>query len=358
MSLKRVLIFLLILTCAFSLCSCSGRNMKRVSVLYSSYKDDYINSVRSNLDREFADDNNINFQNYSADWDGTVQLSQVQEAIDNGTDILIVNSADISSDGSAKDIAELAKEASIPLIFFNRPVDREVVESHSKCVLISIDYEVAGRMQGDMIGQYLLDNYDLTDLNKDGKISYVMYMGEKDNIDAQKRAKYCIESTDAILAKDGKPAIEHYDSSYEDGYVSDSSGMWSSDFGMEHMTEVLANHSEAVGNMPELVIAGNDAMALGAIEALKKQGYNTGKGNRTIPVFGIDATTSAQNSIYAGIMTGTVYQDSGEMADVIVTVMENLLSGKERFDDIKSSLIEDNWKINIPLREYRGRKNM
>ncbi|MBQ8587945.1 MAG: substrate-binding domain-containing protein [Clostridia bacterium] len=346
------------MTCTFSLCSCSDRGKKTVSVLYSSYKDDYINSVRSNLDRAFADDNNINFQNYSADWDGTVQLSQVQEAIDSGTDILIVNSADVSSGGNSKDITELAKDANIPIIFFNRPVEREVVAGYSKCVLISIDYEAAGRMQGDMVGQYLLDNYELVDLNNDGKISYVMYIGEEDSIDAQNRAKYCIESTDMILAKEGKPAIEYYDAASAKGYAADSTGKWSSDFGREHMAEVLANHSETIGNMPEVVIAGNDAMALGAIEALKKHGYNTGKGNKSIPVFGIDATTSAQNSIYAGIMTGTVYQDSGEMADVIMTVMSNLLTGKERFDNIKSSVIEDNWKINIPLKEYRGRKNM
>ncbi len=354
---KRVLITL-ILTCVFSLCSCSERGKKNVSILYSSYKDDYINSVRSQLDRAFADDNNINFQNYSADWDGTVQLSQVQEAIDSGTDILIVNSADVSSEGTSKDIAELAKETNIPLIFFNRPVERNVVQNYSKCVLISIDYEEAGRIQGEMVGKYLLDNYELLDLNDDGKISYVMYIGEAGSTDAQSRAKYCIESVDMLLAKEGKPAIEYYDASASIGYAVDGSGKWSSDFGKEHMAGILENHTETIGNMPELVIGGNDAMALGAVEALKEHGYNTGKGNKTIPVFGIDATVSAQNSIYAGIMTGTVYQDAEKMADTIMTVMGNLLSGNERFDNIQSEVIEDNWKINIPLKEYRGRKNM
>ena len=34
---------------------------------------------------------------------------------------------------------------------------------------------MAGHMQGEMIGKYLVDNYDKADLNGDGKISYVIF---------------------------------------------------------------------------------------------------------------------------------------------------------------------------------------
>ena len=43
-------------------------------------------------------------------------------------------------------------------------------------------------MQGDMIGDYLLANYDAYDLNGDGVISYVMFKGQEDNQEAIARA--------------------------------------------------------------------------------------------------------------------------------------------------------------------------
>ena len=43
--------------------------------------------------------------------------------------------------------------------------------------------EQAGHMQGQMIGEYLVNNYDKLDLNGDGKISYVMFKGQEGNMD-------------------------------------------------------------------------------------------------------------------------------------------------------------------------------
>lgn len=45
-----------------------------------------------------------------------------------------------------------------------------------------------------MVGDYLVKNFDQVDLNKDGKISYVMFMGEQGNNEAIYRTKYSVES--------------------------------------------------------------------------------------------------------------------------------------------------------------------
>ena len=39
-------------------------------------------------------------------------------------------------------------------------------------------------MQGEMIGEYLVENYDTVDLNGDGQISYVMFKGQEGNAEA------------------------------------------------------------------------------------------------------------------------------------------------------------------------------
>ncbi len=48
-----------------------------------------------------------------------------------------------------------------------------MVNSYENCAFVGTDAAEAGHMQGEMIGNYLLENYDAVDLNGDGTISYV-----------------------------------------------------------------------------------------------------------------------------------------------------------------------------------------
>ena len=48
-------------------------------------------------------------------------------------------------------------------------------------------------MQGKMIGDYVVANFDKIDLNKDGKISYAMMKGEEGNVEAEYRTQYGVE---------------------------------------------------------------------------------------------------------------------------------------------------------------------
>ena len=59
-------------------------------------------------------------------------------------------------------------------------------------------------MQGEMIGDYLVENYETVDLNGDGKISYVMFKGQEANAEAEYRTQYAVEDADKILADAGK----------------------------------------------------------------------------------------------------------------------------------------------------------
>ena len=57
------------------------------------------------------------------------------------------------------------------------------------------------------------------------------------------------------------------------------------------------------------MLANNDNMALGAIEALKANGY-FGDGGKYMPVVGVDATAPALESHRAGELLGTVLNDA------------------------------------------------
>ena len=103
----------------------------------------------------------------------------VDTAIAKGTSLLVVNLVDSGSDDAAKNIISKAEAAGIPVVFFNRSVSEEAVSGYDKAVFVGTDYEMAGHMQGQMIGEYLVENYDAVDLNGDGVISYVMFKGQE-----------------------------------------------------------------------------------------------------------------------------------------------------------------------------------
>ena len=323
-----------------------------IAVFYYTYSDTYISSVRSEMDKELKDAG-LKYQNYDANGNQTTQTEQVQTAIAKGSSVLAVNIVDTGSDDAAQNIVNLAKEKNIPVIFFNRSVNESVIKSYDKCLMVGTDYEMAGHMQGEMIGKYLVENYDSVDLNGDGKISYVMFKGQEGNLEAIARTQYGVEDADKILKQSGKPELQFYDEANQNRYLVDQDGTWSSAAATDYMGTILAQYSENSDNMVELVIANNDEMALGAIAALQSAGYNNGSG-KTIPVFGVDATQAAQARIADGTMTGTIKQDAEGMADTLVDVIDNFIEGDSAFDGIDEENIVDNWRINIPYEKYVG----
>ena len=323
-----------------------------IAVFYYTYSDTYISSVRSEMDKELKDAG-LKFQNYDANGNQTTQTEQVQTAIAKGSAVLAVNIVDTGSDDAAQNIVNLAKEKNIPVIFFNRSVNESVIRSYDKCLMVGTDYEMAGHMQGEMIGRYLVENYDKVDLNGDGKISYVMFKGQEGNLEAIARTQYGVEDADKILKQAGKPQLQFYDEANQNRYLVDQDGTWSSAAATDYMGTILAQYSENANNMVELVIANNDEMALGAIAALQSAGYNNGSG-KTIPVFGVDATQAAQARIADGTMTGTIKQDAEGMADALVDVIDNFIEGDNAFDGIDEENVVDNWRINIPYEKYTG----
>lgn len=326
-----------------------------VGVFYYSYSDTYISSVRSTMDAKW-DELGITYTDYDGNSTQTTQTEQVSTAITSGANLLVVNIVDTGSDDAAQNIVDQAKEKDIPVIFFNREVSDDVVNSYEKCVFIGTDAAEAGHMQGEMIANFLLegDNYANTDLNGDGEISYVMFKGQEGNNEAIYRTQYSVEDADALLTEAGKSALKFYDDKNSNKYLVDQDGNWSAAAAQNYMTTILSEYSEANGNMIEMVICNNDGMAEGAIAALQTAGYNIGDG-KVIPVFGVDATDAAKSLIANGQMTGTIKQDAEGMANGIVEAAQNGLAGNGLLDGMDSYIIDSEVdKVRIPYQIYLG----
>ena len=363
--MRRILTAVMAITLAIGLTACGSSNSStsggnsenakkgEVSVFYYTYSDTYISSVRSAMDKILTD-GGYKFQNYDANGNQTTQTEQVTTALAKGSKLLIVNVVDTGSNDAAQNIINLAKEQDVPVIFFNRSVDESVVSSYDKCVFVGTDYEMAGHMQGEMIGEYLTENFDKLDLNGDGKISYVVFKGQEGNMEAIARTKFGVEDANTVLKKAGKPELVFYDSSNSNKYLVDQNGQWSSAAATDYMSTILAQYSEANKNMVELVIANNDEMALGAISGLQAAGYNNGSG-KSIPVFGIDATDAAKEAISQGNMVGTIKQDAEGMANAITKIGANFFENKTALDGISSDEVVGNWRVNNPYSTYTGK---
>ena len=300
-----------------------------VGVFYYTFADAYITTVRTALDEKLTAAG-IKYQDYDGNNNQATQLDQINTAITDGANLLIVNIVETSSPDSAQQACDAAKNAGIPIIFFNREVDDAVVSSYENCAFVGTDAPEAGHMQGEMIGDYLLENYDAVDLNGDGTISYVMFKGQEGNAEAEYRTQFAVEDANAILTEAGKPELSFYNAGNADKFLVDQTGAWSAQAATDYMTTILAEYSEANNNMVELVIANNDNMAEGAIAALQAAGYNLGndeEGKPTstvIPVYGVDALDSAVEKIQNGQMTGTVKQDGEGMATTIMALVSNV----------------------------------
>lgn len=340
---------------AFSLKACvNNTENASVHIFYYTYSDTYLSSVRASVGEKLKS-SGISYQEHDAGGSQTTQTEQIQTAITKGAKVIVVNLVNTGSNDAASEVISLAKNADIPVIFFNREVSDELIQSYDKCVFVGTRAEEAGILQGEMIGEYLLENYAAVDLNSDGKISYILFKGEEGNNEAIYRTQLCVERANKLLSENGKAALEFYDAQNPNKYLVDKNGQWSAQSANEYMTTALASYNADKNNMIELVICNNDGMAEGAISALNSAGYNLGDGSVNIPVFGVDATDAAKSLIAKGKMAGTIKQDAEGMADAIIRIVKNassgedLLFGMDEFDIDKEAK-----KIRIPYAKYLG----
>ena len=100
-----------------------------------------------------------------------------------------------------------------PLYSSTARLSDDVVKSYEKCAFVGTDAAEAGRLQGEMIGEYIAENFDKVDLNGDGEISYILFKGEEGNNEAIYRTQYSVEDANRVLEESGKGKLKFYDPS-------------------------------------------------------------------------------------------------------------------------------------------------
>lgn len=263
--------------------------------LYREEMEDYLVSLGFSKD-------NIQIQDGANDQ--ATQSNQIDAFIQDGVDVLIVNPV---TPGSCNVITDKAVDAGIPLVYINREPDAAEEarweENNWDVTYVGADARQSGTMQGEIIADLGLDKVDL---NGNGKIDYIMIEGDPENVDAQYRTEFSIQALT--------------DAGFEVNEVDDQIGMWDQTKG----NELVANSLAQNGNDIEVVFCNNDAMALGALQAIQSAGRTVGE---DIFLVGVDALAEALEDVGAGTLTGTVFNDHFAQAHGAADAAVNYLAG-------------------------------
>ncbi|UUZ69929.1 sugar ABC transporter substrate-binding protein [Polaromonas sp. P2-4] len=222
------------------------------------------------------------------------QLSQIQNFIAQKVDAIIVNPVD--TDVTPK-ITKMVTDAKIPLVYVNRkPVD--LAKLPAGVAFVASDEKVSGTLQTQQVCKLLK-----------GKGDVLVLMGDLSNEAARTRTQ---DIEDVVKTKEcsGLKIVDKRE------------GKWSRTNGQDITTNWLSS-----GVKFDAIIANNDEMALGAINALKA----SKKWTPNSIVAGIDATPDALASMKTGDLKVTVFQNAaGQGAGAIDAALK--LSKKQPVD--------------------------
>ena len=307
--MKKILVFVLLLALAFSTIACAAPaaapaeeakteaatepaaepaaavTTYKVGVSIYKFDDNFMTLYRQELESYFKslETDAVKYDVTIVDGKGDMaeQTNQVDTFLAQGVDVLIIN---LVQSSSAATITDKAKAAGVPVVYINREPSADDMKAWDKICYVGADARQSGTYQGEIIAS--LPNKG--DQNGDGVVSYVMIMGDPENVDAQYRTEFSIKAlTDAGIK------VEE---------LFKQRGDWAQEKGQELAANALAQFGDKI----DVIFCNNDGMALGAYQAIVAAGRTVGK---DIYLVGVDALPECVQMVKDGTMTGTVLND-------------------------------------------------
>lgn len=298
----------------------------KVGVFLMSGDDPYVYSIGEAL-KEIQNKNvgKVQYDIHYAQMDQNLQNKQVEELFqEKKVDLIFVNLVD---EGEAKHAIDMVKERNMPIVFFGG-VDKKSIESYNKAYWVGMSPSEGGMAQGEVVINLWNNKKESIDKNKDNILQYAMLTGPVANTYAIARTEYSIKTINKANIKTQELALRV--------------GDWSEEKAKEATKALLLKF----GGTIEMIIANNDAMAIGAIKALQENQYNIEGKEMKIEVVGFDGIEKAIDLIKKGVMSGTVIQDPYDYAEAFYTIGMNLVNKRNpiegteyKFEDSSSSIV-------------------
>ena len=243
-------------------------------------------------------------------------LQFVETARNDGQKVIVVNPVDAAAD-ACQQIVEAAGDMKV--VFVNRPPDDTDAVLNENVVYVGSDEMTSGYFQGQALSEYFQDQ---------GKteIKYILIQGTLGQVATTNRTISLLQAFEdnGIKAEEATAPL-----------VAD----WDRATAQDMITPLLTtiDYDCIVGNC--------DALALGAIEAMKSQGIDPS----SIPVVGIDATTDGRQAIHDGSLYMTVFQNAKGQGYGSLMAAANLVKGNGINEGTSWDLDETGHIIWIPF---------
>ena len=248
-----------------------------VGVTMAAFDDNFLTVLRNGMGDYAKTLDGVELQVEDAQNDVSKQMSQIQNFIASGVDAIIVNAVDTDSTAP---MSKLAEDASIPLVYVNRqPINLDTLPA--KQAFVASNEVDSGTLETKEICRLL------TAAGKK-EASIVVMMGELSNQAARQRT----QDVHDVIATPECSFIK---------IAEEQTANWSRQQGADLMANWLS-----AGIKFDAVVANNDEMAIGAIQALKAAGIST----KDVIVGGVDATQDALAAMAAGDLAVTVFQNA------------------------------------------------
>jgi len=269
---------------------------KTVGVLVRDFDDNFLTVMRNGLTDYAATLDGVEVQVVDGENDVGKQLSQIENFIAAGVDAIVVNPADTSATDA---MTAKAAEAGIPMVYINlEPISIDTLPANQ--AFVGSNEVDSGTLQAMEVCR-LLKEQGVTEAK------VLVLMGRLSNQAAVMRTK------------DVHDVIATPECSFME-VVEEQTGNWQRQQGADLMTNWITAGVEF-----DAVLANNDEMAIGAIQALKAAGVPMDE----VIIAGIDATQDALAAMQDGDLDVTVFQDAaGQGAGGLAAALA-LADGKE-----------------------------
>jgi inositol transport system substrate-binding protein len=248
-----------------------------VGVSMAKFDDNFLTVLRNGIQKS-ADAGGVTVQIEDAQNDVAKQLDQIKNFIASGVDAIVVNPVDTSA---TQAMSDAAAAAGVALVYVNRqPVNVDSLPD--KQAFVASNEVDSGTLETKEVCR-LFKEAGKTEANV-----YVM-MGELSN-------QAAVQRTADIHDVIGGP-----DCGVKINIIDEQTANWSRDEAQNMMTNWLSTGTAFDG-----VIANNDEMAIGAIQAMKAANIDMA----TVVVGGVDATQDALAAMQAGDLDVTVFQNA------------------------------------------------
>ncbi|MGN1014843.1 MAG: sugar ABC transporter substrate-binding protein [Butyricicoccus sp.] len=228
------------------------------------------------------------------------QIDQAKTFIAKGVDVLMLVPCD--GDGIVPAVEE-ANNAGVPVICFG------IKSNGGDYVYVGSDNYEAGHMQGEYFAEILPENAKICYLAGTAGLPHT---GDRRN------------GFNDALQEAGRDDVEILD---------DQDGDYMKDEGMRITETWIQKYADGNGGVTfDAIVAANDQMALGAMEALKTA--NILKGNNEILISGIDGTDDGIKAVQEGYMVQTVLQDAEGQGQAGLETVKRIVAGEDVEDEV------------------------